>query len=52
MTLEKTYELKNLRLKLSKNEKYLNTAKGEEFLLTEVIPFDQHVLTQTKTSKI
>ena len=34
-------QFKNLRLKLSKNEKYLNTAKGEEFVFTEIEPFKQ-----------
>ena len=41
LTLDKTCEFKNLRLKLSKNEKYLNAAKGEEFVLTEITPFEK-----------
>ena len=35
------YNLKNLRVKSSNNEKYLNTPKGEEFVSTETTPFDQ-----------
>lgn len=41
LTLNKTYEFKNLRLKLSKNEKYLNTATGEEFVFIEIMPVEQ-----------
>ena len=37
----KTYILKNLKLKTSRCQRYLNTAKDEEFLATETTPFDQ-----------
>ena len=35
-----SYNLKNLRVKSSNNEKYLNTPKGEDFVSTETTPFD------------
>lgn len=35
----KTYLLKNLKVKVSNKERYLNTPKGEEFIATETTPF-------------
>jgi ssDNA-binding replication factor A large subunit len=41
-TLEKnqTYNLENVRLKVSKQERYVNTAKGEKFVYKEATPFE------------
>ena len=36
-----TYILKNLKIKTSRGEKYLNTPKDEEFQATETTPFNQ-----------
>ena len=38
---DKTYILKNLRLKESNNTRYLNTPKSEEFVFEETNPFTQ-----------
>ena len=40
----KTYLLKNLKLKVSRNERYLNTAKDEVFHYAEEPPFIQPLI--------
>ena len=40
---EKTYLMKNVRLKENRGEKYVNTAKGEKFLYEETVPYDEVV---------
>ena len=42
------YNLKNLRVKSSNNEKYLNTPKGEDFVSTETTPFDHPCMCQCR----
>ncbi len=39
LEVNKTYLLKNLRVKITKNERYLNTAKTEKFTFMEATPF-------------
>lgn len=39
LELNKTYLLKNLRVKVTKTDRYLNTAKTEKFTYTETEPF-------------
>ena len=41
LEMNKTYLLSNLRMKGSKSEKYLNTAKTEKFIFKETEPFTQ-----------
>ena len=41
LELNNTYLLKNLRVKSFNNRKFLNTAKGEEFVHDEPTPFEQ-----------
>ena len=41
LTLDSTYLFKNLKVKISKNERYLNTAKDVPFQFTETSPFTQ-----------
>lgn len=41
LMLNSTYVFKNLKVKISKNERYLNTAKDVPFQFTETSPFTQ-----------
>lgn len=41
LTLNSTYLFKNLKVKISRNERYLNTAKDVPFQFTETSPFAQ-----------
>ena len=40
LTLNSTYLFKNLKVKISRNERYLNTAKYVPFQITETSPFN------------
>ncbi|XP_015779239.1 PREDICTED: uncharacterized protein LOC107357102 [Acropora digitifera] len=44
LTLNSTYLLKNLKVKISRNERYLNTAKDVPFQFTETSPFTQQLV--------
>ena len=44
LTLNSTYLLKNLKVKISRNERYLNTAKDVPFQFTETLPFTQQLV--------
>ncbi len=44
LEVKKTYILQNLRLNIAKGEKYLNTAKSEDFVFNETTPFAKQIL--------
>ncbi|CAB4032888.1 Hypothetical predicted protein, partial [Paramuricea clavata] len=43
LDIEKTYVMKNIRVKQNQGEKYVNTAKGEKFLYEETEAYDEVV---------